>query len=85
MKPIQRRSEERIAISGALTLVTNYIMAWNTQRLQRAVDRESQRVARYSINALRGIGPVGHSYINFPGTFRFPIERCAARLLPSAA
>ena len=25
--------------------MTNCVMAWNTQRLQRAVDRESQRVA----------------------------------------
>ena len=81
-----RRNEELIAISGALTLVTNCVMAWNTQRLQRAVDRESQRVApRYSIDALRGIGPVGHKQINFRGTFRFPVERYAARLLPPAA
>ena len=36
-----RRTEELIATSGALTLVTNCVMAWNTQRLQRAVDRES--------------------------------------------
>jgi hypothetical protein len=56
-----RRTEELIATSGALTLVTNRVMAWNTQRLQRAVDRESQRIApRYSVEALRSIGPVGH-------------------------
>ncbi len=38
-----RRAEELIAASGALTLVTNCVMAWNTQRLQRAVDREAER------------------------------------------
>jgi TnpA family transposase len=34
-----RRVEELIATSGALTLLTNCVMAWNTQRLQRALDR----------------------------------------------
>jgi TnpA family transposase len=81
-----RRTEELIATSGALTLVTNCVPAWNTQRLQRAVDRESQRVApRFAVDALRGIGPVGHRHINFRGIYRFPIERYAARLLQSAA
>jgi Tn3 transposase DDE domain len=48
-------------------------MAWNTLRLQRAVDRESHRVApRYSANALRSIGPVAHRNINMRGTYRFP-------------
>jgi hypothetical protein len=31
-----RRAEELIATSGALTLVTNCVMAWNTLKLQRA-------------------------------------------------
>ena len=81
-----RRTEELIATSGALTLLTNCVMAWNTQRLQRAVERESQRTApRYSIDALRSIGPVGHRHINFRGTYRFPVERYADRLVASAA
>ena len=67
-----RRAEELIATSGALTLVTNCVMAWNTMRLQRAVDRETGTTpARDCINALKSIGPVGHSHINFRGTFRF--------------
>ena len=81
-----RRAEELIATSGALTLVTNCVMAWNTQRLQRAVDREATRTApRYAIEALRSIGPVGHRHINFRGTYRFPVERYAERLVQSAA
>jgi hypothetical protein len=81
-----RRAEELIATSGALTLLTNCVMAWNTQRLQRAVERESRRTApRYSIDALRSIGPVGHRHINFRGTYRFPVERYADRLVVSAA
>jgi TnpA family transposase len=81
-----RRSEELIATSGALTLLTNCVMAWNTQRLQRAVDREALRVAPgQSIQALSSIGPVGHKHINFRGIYRFPIERYSERLLASAA
>jgi len=81
-----RCTEELIATSGALTVVTNCVMAWNTQRLQRAVDRERHRVApRYAVDALRSIGPVGHRHINFRGTYRFPVERSATRLAASAA
>jgi hypothetical protein len=81
-----RRTEQLIVTSGALTLLTNCVMAWNTQRLQRAVERESQRTApRYSIDALQSVGPVGHRHINFRGTFRFPVERYAERLVASAA
>jgi hypothetical protein len=43
------------------------------------------RVDRYSIDALRSIGPVGHRHINFRGTYRFPVERYADRLVASAA
>ena len=81
-----RRAEELVATSGALTLVTNCVMARNTHRLQRAVDREAHRTApRYSIGALRSIGPVGHRHINFRGTYRFPVDRDAERLVPSVA
>ena len=81
-----RNADELIATSGALTLVTNCVMAWNTQRLQRAVERESGRTTpRFSIDALKHIGPVGHRHINFRGTYRFPIDRYAGRLMQSAA
>jgi hypothetical protein len=58
----------------------------DTGRLQRAVDREAERSAsRYCSDALKGIGPVGHRHINFRGTFRFPVERYADQLVPSAS
>jgi hypothetical protein len=54
--------------------------------LQRAVEREAGRTApRYSIDALKHIGPVGHRHINFRGTYRFPIDRYAEKLMKSAA
>jgi hypothetical protein len=81
-----RRAEELIATSGALTLVMNCVMARNAQRLQRAVDREAERTApRYSVDALKSIGPVGRRHINFRDTYRFPIDRYAKRLIPAAA
>jgi hypothetical protein len=74
-------------ISGALTLVTNAVMTWNARRLQRAVDAEvalgTERAV--SVEALSHIGPLGHAHINFRGTYRFPVERYAARLLRAAA
>jgi hypothetical protein len=79
-----RRAEELIATSGALTLVTNCVMAWNTLQLQRALERFTVISAPVAIEALRGIGPVGYRHINFRGTYRFPVERYAARLLAAA-
>jgi TnpA family transposase len=78
-----RRAEELIATSGALTLVTNCVMAWNTLKLQRAVERTTDTPS--AIAALREIGPVGYRHINFRGTYRFPVERYADRLLATAA
>jgi hypothetical protein len=34
-----RRTEELIAQSGALALVTNLVMAWNTHQMQATLDR----------------------------------------------
>ena len=79
-----RRAEDLIATSGALTLVTNCVMAWNTLKLQRALERFGSVPTPVAIEALRGIGPVGYRHINFRGTYRFPVERYAARLLAAA-
>ncbi len=74
-------------ISGALTLVTNAVMTWNAARLQKAVDAEAALGAARtaSVDALSYIGPVAYAHINFRGTYRFPVERYAARLLRAAA
>ncbi len=81
-----RTIEALTVTSGALTLLTNCVMAWNTQRLQRAVDREAARLASpLSRDALAHIGPVGYRHINFRGTYRFPVDRYAERLVKTAA
>jgi TnpA family transposase len=74
-------------ISGALTLVTNAVMTWNATRLQRAVEAESAmgESRAVSVAALSHIGPVAYAHINFRGTYRFPVERYAARLIRAAA
>jgi len=54
-----RRAEELITTSGALTLVTNCVMAWNTMKLQRAVERTTDTPSVIAIAALREIGRSG--------------------------
>jgi TnpA family transposase len=73
-------------ISGALILVINAVMTWNAARLQKAVDAAvALGTARtISVDALSHIGPVAHAHINFRGTYRFPVERYAARLRRAA-
>jgi len=47
------RAEELIGTPGPLTLVTNCVMPWNTQRLQREVDREAERTPHRDIQLPR--------------------------------
>jgi TnpA family transposase len=74
-------------ISGTLTLVTNAVTTWNATRLERAIEAESALGASRTAStaALSHIGPVAYAHINFRGTYRFPIERYAARLIRAAA
>ena len=60
-------------------------MAWNTLRLQRALERVTGVPQPVALEALRSIGPVGYRHITFRGTYRFPVERYAERLLAMAA
>lgn len=77
-----RSREELTAISGALTLLTNVVMAWNTARMQHFADarwgpRGSQALAR--------IAPVAFAHINMRGTFNFSLGALRHRLIDSAA
>ena len=58
----------------------------NAAQLQKAVDAElALGTAReISVDALSHIGSVAYAHINFRGTYRFPVERYAARLLKAA-
>ena len=79
-----RRREELTVISGALTLLTNAVVAYNTWKLDEHL--ESRRRAGKSLPAdeiLAHIAPIAFGHINFRGIYRFPLERYVDRLVPS--
>jgi TnpA family transposase len=79
-----RRNEELIAQSGALALVTNLVMAWNTHHMQATLDRWRVQNREIDPQILHHITPMGFDGINFGGILVFPLERYRSRLLPSS-
>lgn len=73
-----RNAVELRAISNALTLLTNIVMAWNASRIQRVVDRSPDE---WPEAALRHIAPVGHAQINMRGVMTFDLARHRHALL----
>lgn len=77
-----RRQEELVAISGALTLLANVVMAWMTQNIQRVLDAwHHAGTRRVAVDQLRHIAPVHFQGINFRGVLRFPVARYRHRLI----
>ena len=66
------------AISGALTLLTNVVMAWNTHRIQSFRDRKSDELTD---NIVAQLAPIGHAHINMRGIISFPLEKAAKGLI----
>ena len=60
-----------VPISGALTLLTNVVLAWNTAAMQSAIEAQP---ARYPTEHLAHIAPFAHRHINMKGVMRFAIE-----------
>ncbi|CAN7753559.1 Tn3 family transposase [Cupriavidus necator] len=79
-----RRRDEMIAISGSLTLLTNLVIAWNTQRMQATVDAWRGKGQRVDDDWLRRMGPAHSAHVNFRGTLRFPLEQYQDMLLEAA-
>jgi hypothetical protein len=80
-----RRRDEKIMISGALTLLTNAVIAYNTWKLNQVLERRRQAGQSVPSDAiLAHIAPIAFRHINFQGIYRFPLERYLDRLLPSA-
>ena len=79
-----RRTEELIAQSGALALVTNLVMAWNTHHMQASLDRWRVQNREIDPQILHHITPMGFEGINFGGILVFPMKRYRSRLLPSS-
>jgi TnpA family transposase len=81
-----RRREELVLISGALTLLTNAVIAFNTWKLHEVLDRRRTTGRPIPADAiLAHIAPIAFSHINFRGSYRFPIDHYLDRLLPSAS
>ncbi|KVE10667.1 transposase [Burkholderia vietnamiensis] len=79
-----RRRDEMGAISGSLTLLTNLVIAWNTQRMQATVDDWRRKGRQVDDEWLRRMGPAHFAHVNFRGTLSFPIDRYGEVLLEAA-
>src|ERR1039458_10159365 len=75
-----RPIEELGAQSGALALVTNLVMAWNTHQMQATLDRWRAQGREIDPQILHHITPMGFEGINFGGILVFPLERYRSRL-----
>ena len=80
-----RRIEELGAQSGALALVTNLVMAWNTQHMQNTIDRwRRSRERHVDAEVLSHLTPLGFEHINFDGLLVFTLAAHRARILPTS-
>lgn len=62
-----RRRRARVAISGAHSLLTNMVLAWNTRRMDSIVARRKGGGVGIEEDWLRRVGPVHFSHINVRG------------------
>lgn len=67
-----RDAQELKAISNALTLLTNIVMAWNARHMQAVFDAAPSEWPDW---ALRHIAPVGHAHINMRGVMTFDLKK----------
>ncbi|AYQ43550.1 Tn3 family transposase [Burkholderia lata] len=80
-----RRRDEMVAISGSLTLLTNLVIAWNTQRMQATVDGWRRKGRQVDDEWVRRMGPAHFAHVNFRGTLSFPVDRYGEILLEAAS
>ena len=77
-----RRPEEWLAQSGALALLTNLTLAWNTHHMDRVIGQWAETHPEWvNPDILRHISPVRHGHINFRGVLRFAVSVHRERLL----
>jgi TnpA family transposase len=73
-----RTMEELGAISGALALLANVVIARNTHHLRLAVD---QTPGADQDGVLKGIAPIGYKHINLRGILTFDLSQLGPSLL----
>ena len=76
-----RITEQLAAISGALTLLANVVMAWNTHRLQAVIDEAPND---HPDEVLSRLAPIGHKHINMRGILTFELAQYGSSLLRHA-
>jgi TnpA family transposase len=76
-----RTTEQLGAISGALTLLANIVMAWNTHHLQAAIDLAP---GDHADDVLSRLAPIGYKHINMRGILTFDLTRYGSSLLHRA-
>lgn len=81
-----KRPDEMQAVADALSLLANILMPWNTAQMQKVLDHWAQcRGGAVSPELIGRIAPTRTEGINLRGVFRFPVERYADKILPSAS
>lgn len=73
-----RTMEELGTISGALSLLANIVMAWNTHRLQTMIERAP---SNYPDAVVSRLAPVGYKHINMRGVLTFDLSGYRSSLL----
>ena len=81
---LSKRTESLAAVSSALSLLSNSVMAWNAGHMQTAWEGIKEAGGEPVTEDLRRIAPTNIEGINLRGTFDFPVERFAQRILPSS-
>lgn len=80
-----RRHEELVAQSGALALLTNITLAWNTHHMDRVYKTWQQDgPVEFDMAMFRHITPVRYEHINFRGVFAFLLGPYRERLLATS-
>lgn len=67
----QRYREGQEEQLGALGLVMNAIVLWNTLYMHRALDEMQARGMKLAAEDIERLSPLGHDHINFLGRYSF--------------
>ncbi|UUZ66412.1 transposase (plasmid) [Polaromonas sp. P1-6] len=81
---LSKRTESLAAVSSALSLLSNCVMAWNAGHMQTSWEGIKDAGGEPVTEDLRRIAPTNIEGINLRGTFDFPVEKFAQRILPSS-
>ena len=81
---LSKRTESLAAVSSALSLLSNSVMAWNAGHMQTAWEAIRDAGGEPVTGDLRRIAPTNIEGVNLRGTFDFPVEKFAKRILPSS-